>query len=117
MLNQHERTSTVRTRSYVSVTFGFIILGNQNSSVAAAYVAAAATTATIAAAAAAVGHTRPGPALLYAQLVDLTLEPFVYVLDFVVSYLLPNSKFGIIWKRKSSQPDTSNRASRSRCHH
>ena len=33
-----------------------------------------------AAAAATAGHTRPGPASLYARLVDLTLEPFVRVL-------------------------------------
>ena len=38
------------------------------------------TAAEAAAAAATAGHTRPGPASLYARLVDLTLEPFVRVL-------------------------------------
>ena len=49
-----------------------------------------------AAAAAAVGHTRTGSASLYARLVGLTLEPFAHALDFVVCFLVPNSKLGTI---------------------
>ena len=37
----------------------------------------------------AVGHTRPGSASLYARLVGLPIEPFVHVLDFVLSFLVP----------------------------
>ena len=47
-------------------------------------------------AAAAAGHTRPGSASLSAQLVGLTLEPLPFVIDFVVCFLVRNSKFGII---------------------
>ena len=83
LLSRTNTSELLRTWSYVSVTFGFIILGGKKSSAAAAAdVAMAATTAAVAAAAAAaVGHTRPGSAWLYARLLGLTLGPFAHVLD------------------------------------
>ena len=74
---------------YASVKIGFIlIVGIKRSSVAATSAAAAA------------GHTRTGSASLCPQRFGLTFKPFVCVLEFVLCFVLPNSKLVKICRRK-----------------
>ena len=118
MLQQYaEPTRTniyVRTRSYISVMFGFVILRNQKSPAAAAADVAAATTTETVAAATAVGHTRPGSASLYVRLVGLTVAPFVLVHVLDICCMFPASHLEFLHNNletKHLQREMSNRES------
>ena len=102
VLNQ-QTNEHLRTRSYVSVTFGFVISRNKKSLAAAA----------------AAGRSRPGSASLYARLVGLTLESSVHVVGFVVCFLVPHFEIRHNMKTKNLQLTcfVQHRASRSSHHY